>query len=42
MGLVHLEPGPVHRLLGIEDQPVEIEDDGADHRPNVAIKVPIA
>ncbi len=31
--LVDLKPGQVDRLFGVEDQPVEIEDDGPDHRP---------
>ena len=31
MRLVDLEPGPVDGFLRVEDQPVEIEDDGPDH-----------
>ena len=31
--LVNLEPGAVDRLLGVEDQPVEVEHDGSNHEP---------
>ena len=31
MGLIDLEPRSVDRLLGVENQPIEVEDDRADH-----------
>ena len=30
---VELGPGPVHRPLGVDDQAVEVEDEGPDHPP---------
>src|SRR5436309_2840183 len=33
VGLVDLEPRAVDRLLGVEDEPVEVEHDGSNHAP---------
>jgi len=33
---VHVRPGGVRRALGVHEQPVEVEEERADHRPSAS------